>query len=483
MRSFSALPTGLAIILSAATLTAGEVSDLKVDLLSGPTKCTRPTRDGDIISVNYKGTLTTGETFDESYGRGAPFQFTLGAGQVIKGWDQGLLDMCIGQSRRLTIPPELAYGDHQAGMITPGSTLIFETKLEDILNLTPEDWALMEQSEALASALVPTATSNTGEGSFSIATAPASPNGDGAAAADKAADSSLESPTAEKPKPECQLLGPFALLVQGALGALALLTLVWKRWRETPKRPWKIFIFDVSKQVLGSMLTHVINLTISMLSSVDMANAAAHVVHKAGEAAQDGRGRTPNPCSFYLLNLAIDTTLGVPILWIWLKVLHSAFLRTPLARPPASIKSGVYGNPPNIRWYGKQLMIYCIGLVLMKFCVLFFLLALPWLPWVGDWALRWTRGNELLEITFALFIFPLAMNAVQYWVIDNLIMDKGTGGEKGDSGQEYTAVAGEEDEEEQRRMIMEGDDEVEDDEPSTQTPGPRSGVDNSAKRK
>jgi hypothetical protein len=110
-------------------------------------------------------------------------------------------------------------------------------------------------------------------------------------------------------------------------------------------------------------------------------------------------------------------------------------------------------------------MIYCIGLVLMKFCVLFFLIALPWLPWVGDWALRWTRGNELLEITFALFIFPLAMNAVQYWIIDNLIMDKGKSGEKGDSGQEYTAVAGEEDEEEQRRMIMDGDDEGEDEAP------------------
>jgi hypothetical protein len=312
MRSFSALPASLAVVLSAATFTAAS-GELKIDLLSGPTKCTRPTKSGDTISVNYKGTLVTGEVFDQSYGRGVPFDFTLGAGEVIKGWDQGLLDMCIGQTRKLTIPSELAYGDRRAGSIPPGSTLIFETKLEDILNLTPEDWELMEQSEALASALVPTATAGSGDNAFSIATAPASPGGDGASlpaavAADKAGVADSESPTAEKPKAECQLLGPFALLVQGALGALALLTLVWKRWRETPKRPWKIFIFDVSKQVLGSMLTHVINLTISMLSSVDMANAAAHVVHKAGEAAQDGQGRTPNPCSFYLLNLAIDVS-------------------------------------------------------------------------------------------------------------------------------------------------------------------------------
>jgi hypothetical protein len=312
MRSFSALPASLAVVLSAATLAVAS-GELKIDLLSGPTKCTRPTRDGDTISVNYKGYLTTGEVFDQSYGRGLPFDFTLGAGQVIKGWDQGLVDMCIGQTRKLTIPSELAYGDHPAGSIPPGSTLVFETKLENILNLTPQDWELMDQSEALASALVPTATAGSGDTAFSIATAPASPGGDGAslpaaAAADKTGGAGPDSPPAEKPKPECQLLGPFALLVQGALGALALLTLVWKRWRETPKRPWKIFIFDVSKQVLGSMLTHVINLTISMLSSVDMANAAAHVVHKAGEAVQDVEGRTPNPCSFYLLNLAIDVS-------------------------------------------------------------------------------------------------------------------------------------------------------------------------------
>ena len=90
--------------------------------------------------------------------------------------------------------------------------------------------------------------------------------------------------------------------------ALALLTLVWKRWRETPKRPWKIFFFDVSKQVFGSMLTHVINLAMSMLSSVDMANAAAHAVSKGGDAVKNDEGGTPNPCSFYLLNLAIDVS-------------------------------------------------------------------------------------------------------------------------------------------------------------------------------
>lgn len=108
------------------------------------------------------------------------------------------------------------------------------------------------------------------------------------------------------PDAECHLLGPFAIFVQGALGILALLSLVWKRHRERPRRPLKIWGFDVSKQVFGSVLLHLANLFMSMLSS-----GGFDVAAKAKEAAtsvQDGQTRTPNPCSFYLLNLAIDVS-------------------------------------------------------------------------------------------------------------------------------------------------------------------------------
>lgn len=137
-------------------------------------------------------------------------------------------------------------------------------------------------------------------------------------------------------------------------------------------------------------------------------------------------------------------------------------MRTPLARPPQSLKSGNYGVPPKAAWYGKQLMIYCIGLVGMKLFVFFLFMTLPWLPWIGDWALRWTRGNEQLEIAFALFVFPLMMNAVQYWVIDNLIMDK-QGGDKGD-GSTYQQVDDDEPDAEHRQFGLEDDDEDEDEE-------------------
>lgn len=63
----------------------------------------------------------------------------------------------------------------------------------------------------------------------------------------------------------------------------------------------------------------------------------------------------------------------------------------------------------------------------MKFCVFVLFQLLPWIAWVGDWALRWTEGNEAIQITFVMFIFPLIMNALQYWIIDSFIKDPGSG--------------------------------------------------------
>ena len=79
--------------------------------------------------MDYTGTLTNGKQFDSSVGR-APFEFTLGAGEVIKGWDKGLQGMCPGEERDLTIPPEDGYGEQGAGEdIPPGATLKFHVKL------------------------------------------------------------------------------------------------------------------------------------------------------------------------------------------------------------------------------------------------------------------------------------------------------------------------------------------------------------------
>ncbi|RFU77814.1 fkbp-type peptidyl-prolyl cis-trans isomerase [Trichoderma arundinaceum] len=120
-----------ALLLSAlASCAIGVVAeDLKVEVTHA-VECERKTQKGDQVSMHYRGTLAgSGKQFDASYDRNQPFDFKLGAGQVIKGWDQGLLDMCIGEKRTLTIPPELGYGQRNMGPIPAGSTLIFETEL------------------------------------------------------------------------------------------------------------------------------------------------------------------------------------------------------------------------------------------------------------------------------------------------------------------------------------------------------------------
>jgi len=105
---------------------------LKIEILKEGTG--EEVKNGDTVSVHYTGTLEDGTKFDSSLDRGTPFSFQLGAGRVIKGWDLGILEMKVGEKRKLTIPSDLAYGPNGIpNVIPPSAVLVFEIELLDIV--------------------------------------------------------------------------------------------------------------------------------------------------------------------------------------------------------------------------------------------------------------------------------------------------------------------------------------------------------------
>ncbi|XP_039763323.1 FK506-binding protein 2 [Pararge aegeria] len=126
------------LALAGATFAGPEVTELKVDVVSVPEGCSTKSKNGDMLTMHYTGTLDNGNKFDSSFDREQPFTFQIGVGQVIKGWDQGLLDMCVGEKRKLTIPASLGYGERGAGnVIPPHATLHFEVELINIGDSPP----------------------------------------------------------------------------------------------------------------------------------------------------------------------------------------------------------------------------------------------------------------------------------------------------------------------------------------------------------
>jgi hypothetical protein len=296
----------LAVISATATSTTTLDSGLVIETTTpAPKSCHRQTQNGDDIRVDYTGRLQSdGTVFDSSKKPGRePFEFTLGSGQVIPGWDEGLRDMCVGESRKLTIPSDLAYGPGGIGPIPGGATLVFDTDLLEIVGVEDED---VDEEDGKSDENGKGKGKGNGHGHGKV-------NGTDTENAKEQGSEAGPTASDEDDSGECKLLGPFALIVQAVLGALSLLSLVWKRYREHPRRPVKVWAFDVSKQVFGTVLLHMANLFMSMLSSgsFDVASPAgnqhamfARFVQDTAEAAE----KQPNPCSFYLLNLGIDVS-------------------------------------------------------------------------------------------------------------------------------------------------------------------------------
>eukprot|EP01068_Selenidium_serpulae_P018616 Selendium_serpulae@DN6471_c0_g1_i1.p6 len=109
-------------------------AQLRIGVTHKPEECVKTAENGHKVAVHYTGKLRKdGSVFDSSVERGTPLEFVLGAGHVIKGWEQGILGMCVGEKRKLTIPSDLGYGDRGHGsIIPPKATLVFDVELMEL---------------------------------------------------------------------------------------------------------------------------------------------------------------------------------------------------------------------------------------------------------------------------------------------------------------------------------------------------------------
>jgi len=163
------LTLSIAILASAASTVLAAEEEVKIDVTNA-VECERKTKKGDKIDVHYRGTLQKdGSEFDASYNRGTPLSFVVGKGAVIKGWDDGLLDMCIGEKRTLTIPPKFGYGERAMGPIPAGSTLIFETELMGIRGVAAPVSTASKSVSSSASSITDEATKSVSSGASSLA--------------------------------------------------------------------------------------------------------------------------------------------------------------------------------------------------------------------------------------------------------------------------------------------------------------------------
>jgi STIMATE family len=273
----------------------------------------------------------------------------------------------------------------------------------------------------------------------------------------------------------CRLLGPFAIFVQLIMGVLVVGTLVLKRQREKPKRPWKIWMLDISKQMLGQLFVHILNVLLSWL----------------GSRASEGEN---NPCSLYFLNIAIDTTIGVLFIYYCMKFLTHYFTdvlgwpgfvsgqysstpsvigRRRRAGPrrmsnsvPADENASTNGLPdmtrngssrsvsttkssrPRMSFFFRQLAMYLLSLLLMKIMVLILFGIFPFLFDIGRWVLNLFGDRKKAQVFFVMALFPLAMNTLQFWLIDSVLRhNPNTSKYRSEEDDQLTGAAGQGDDE------------------------------------
>jgi len=195
----------------------------------------------------------------------------------------------------------------------------------------------------------------------------------------------------------CSLNNNFGLTVQAVLAFTAFCILIVKRLREPKKerRPVMIWFCDTSKQAIGAMLIHFANVFLAELS------------------------HEKDPCTWYFINYMLDTTVGLFVIWIALKILHYISVRKGWMR----LRMGEYGSPVEFKTWFYQCLSY-MGIMFVEKIVILIFFQFKFWSTVKKFILKPVSGYPKLELILVMLIVPFIMNALMFWVIDNFLMRK-----------------------------------------------------------
>lgn len=222
-------------------------------------------------------------------------------------------------------------------------------------------------------------------------------------------------------KNECKLLGPVSIAIQLLMGVIVVSSLLLKRQSERPRRTWRVWCFDVGKQILGAVSIHFMNLLLSVLKGGGLYEI---LLGKDNDGSYTG-----DECDWYFLNLLVDTTVGIPILWCCLTFYESILKRMGVK----NIESGNYfaeldiptpnrRREPSLAAFTKQLAVFIVGLISMKCCLFLILLYFENVAeWFANWVLGWSDPWPNLQLFLVMFVFPLLLNCFQCFCVDSII--------------------------------------------------------------
>lgn len=219
----------------------------------------------------------------------------------------------------------------------------------------------------------------------------------------------------------CQLLGPVSILIQLFMGAVAVVGLLIKRNHEHPRRKMIVWVYDVGKQISGALSIHFVNLGLSVLKK--RRKQEFHASYPSDNEEDDGQ------CDWYFLNLLLDTTVGIPILWVCLSLIENilSYFRV------KNIESGNYfpktkdetitgEKTPMFSAFFKQLLVFTSGLAIMKVCVFVILNYFEDAAYLlADLILGWSDAWPNFQIVLVMFVCPVVLNCFQYFCVDNII--------------------------------------------------------------